>query len=65
MIGNNPVSWLAQYVFMNLYVHLQTCLKLPTGWYKIKTISNQIPEVYIFDTYLIASSREQKCMGML
>ena len=31
MTGENPVSWLAQFVFMNLYVYLETGLNQSTS----------------------------------
>ena len=32
MTGENPVSWLAQFVFINLYVYLETRLSRSTSW---------------------------------
>ena len=31
MTGENPVSWLAQFVFINLYVYLETGLNRSTS----------------------------------
>ena len=31
MTGENPVSWLAQYVFINLYVYLETGINRSTS----------------------------------
>ena len=31
MTGENPVSWLAQFVFINLYVYLETGINLSTS----------------------------------
>ena len=47
MTGENPVSLLAQFVFINLFDYL-------------KTGPNQFPEVIIFDIFLISRSKELK-----
>ena len=31
MTGENPVSWLTQFVFINMYVYLKTGLNWPIG----------------------------------
>ena len=60
MTGENPVSLLAQFVFIDLHVYLKTGLNWSTGVYRMKTSSNLFPEVNIFDTSAIAPSRELK-----
>ena len=40
MTGENPVSWLAQFVFINLYVYLKTGLNWLKRWYRMKSSSN-------------------------
>ena len=40
MTGENPVSWLAKFVFINLYVYLKTGLNWLRRWYRKKSSSN-------------------------
>ena len=47
MTGENPVSWLAQFIFINLYVYLETGLNRSTSYYCMKTSLNKFPEVNI------------------
>ena len=47
MTGENPVSWLAQLVFINLYVYLETSLNRSTSKFCMKTSLNKFPEIDI------------------
>ena len=58
MTGENPVSWLAKFVFINLYIYLKSGLNWPSCVHRMKTSSNLFLEVDIFDTFLISHSRE-------
>ena len=60
MNGENPVSSLTQFVFINLYVYMKTGLNWPTGGQCMETSSKYFPEDDVVDTFLIFPPRELK-----